>query len=71
MGNLGNLTGLVFSIATLVAAIGALAVAGVCIVKINKIYHATNSMKDQLIAEVRKAEHAKGLKEGLEKLKKV
>lgn len=71
MENLGNITGLVFSIATLVAAIGSLAVAGVCILKINKIYHATNSMKDQLIAEVRKSEHAKGLKEGLEQVKQV
>lgn len=71
MPNIGNLTGLVFSTATLVAAIGALVVGLIAIRKINVIKHETNGMKRELIAEVRMSEHAKGLKEGLEQLKQV
>lgn len=67
---LTNLTGLIFSIATLIAALGSVALAGVCILRINKIYHATNSMKDELISEVRSSEHARGVKEGLELAKR-
>lgn len=56
---------LVFSIATLIASLGAVVVAWGCYRRIAIIYHATNSMKDELIAEVRASEHAKGLQEGL------
>lgn len=31
---------------------------------IKQVHDATNSMKDELVAEVRKQEHARGLKEG-------
>ncbi len=32
--------------------------------KIEIVRHATNSIKDELVAEVRRASHAEGLKEG-------
>jgi hypothetical protein len=48
---------------TALAAIGAFVISVYNSVKIEIVHKATNSMKDELVKEVRKSEHAKGMKD--------
>ena len=48
---------------TALAAVGAFVLSWHNSRKIEIVHRATNSMKDQLVAEVRKAEHAQGMKD--------
>lgn len=53
-------------ILTALAAVGAFILSWWNSRKIEEVRHATNSMKDELVAEVRDASLAKGLKQGRE-----
>jgi len=54
---------LVTEVVSLIAGLIQLIVVVWTLLKVQTIYHATNSMKDELVAEVRKASHAEGRQE--------
>ena len=60
-----NIT-LVTSVMTLVGSLVQLALIVSTLRVTKKVYHATNSMKDELVASVRAASRAEGIKEGKE-----
>ena len=60
----GEVAQIITSVATLIAACGAILIGWWNARKIEEVHKATNSMKDELVAATAKSSKAEGLKEG-------